>query len=47
MATPIHKGLKTHHQDQSMTWHSFKTMNANNRRDENPIPLLDFSFDIK
>lgn len=34
----IQIGDNTHHQDQSITLHSFKMMNANNKRPKNPIP---------
>ncbi len=40
----IQSGLKTHHHDQSMTLHSFRTMNAKASRPVKPIPLLLFDF---
>lgn len=43
----IHRGAITHHQDQSMMRHSFKTIKASNRSDVKPMPPdVDDSFDI-
>lgn len=34
----IHAGDSTHHQDQSMTWHSFKTIKAIRSKPVRPTP---------
>jgi hypothetical protein len=46
-ANPPHKGIVTHHHDQSMTWQSFRTINAipNKVKPLNPLDVDD-SFDI-
>lgn len=35
---PIHNGDSTHHQDQSMTWHSLRVINTMASNPVNPIP---------
>ena len=39
--TLIHRGERTHHQLQSITWQSFSTIKAIVRRPLNPIPLFE------
>ncbi len=37
----IHMGERTHHHDQLMTLHNFRTIKATASKPVNPIPLLD------
>jgi len=47
MQAVIQNGLNTHHQDQSITLHNFRTINASSNKLVKHTPLLDeFDFDI-
>lgn len=37
-AMPPHRGIVTHHQDQSIMWVSLRIMNASPSNPENPMP---------
>ena len=47
-ANPPQNGDRTHHHDQSITWHNLRTIKAVPNKPKKPTPLLeDEEFDIK